>query len=222
MSRRIRWRAAVISGYLAGLRPGRGKRGSLQVLPSDHQTHNTHAEKTDPFAFTCEIRRLRPPWSGIYAIMQWQDGEWMASRGKRHRLDEPPSRFTRCISAPGCGLPNEEDALADLPGTGDPDWPNMSARWASPTSNCCRSCEHPFDGSWGYQTRVLCAHQPFRHAAGFQVSSSTTCHQHGIGVILDWVPAHFPTDAHGLGYFDGTHLYEHADPRRASTRTGAP
>ncbi len=78
--------------------------------------------------------------------------------------------------------------------------------------------EHPFDGSWGYQTIWhFRTHEPVRHAPRLHVYFSVDyCHQHNIGVLVDWVPAHFPNDAHGLAKFDGTCLFEHADPRQGS------
>jgi 1,4-alpha-glucan branching enzyme len=78
--------------------------------------------------------------------------------------------------------------------------------------------EHPFDGSWGYQTLGMFAPtRRFGDASGFERFVSA-CHKSGLGVIVDWVPAHFPTDAHGLAQFDGTHLYEYADPREGFHR----
>src|SRR3546814_6031624 len=73
--------------------------------------------------------------------------------------------------------------------------------------------EYPFDGSWGYQPIGLYA-QTIRHGTPGEFDDFVaTCHGAGLGLILDWVPGHFPTDPHGLGRFDGTALYEHADPR---------
>ena len=99
-------------------------------------------------------------------------------------------------------------------------WCPTSPRWASPISSCCRSRSIPFDGSWGYQPIGLFA-PTSRHGdpAAF-ARFVDRCHASGIGLLLDWVPGHFPTDPHGLGYFDGTHLYEHADPRLGFHSTG--
>ena len=91
----------------------------------------------------------------------------------------------------------------------------MPSTWASPISNSCRSASIPLDISWGYQPIGLFAPTaPFRRSRRLSRVSSIARITARLGVMLDWVPAHFPIDAHGLANFDGTALYEHADPRQ--------
>ena len=81
--------------------------------------------------------------------------------------------------------------------------------------------EHPFDGSWGYQPTGLYAPTSRFGTPDDFAALVDACHREGIGVLLDWVPGHFPDDPHGLGHFDGTALYEHANPSRAAISIGA-
>ena len=165
-------------------------------------------EKADPFATFCE----RPPatasrvWNLDYT---WQDAAWMASRAARNGLDAPMSIYEMHVGSwrrkDGNFLTYREvaHALADyLKETGFTHVELMPIT------------EHPFYGSWGYQTTGYFA--PTARYGTPQDLMYFVDHLHscGIGVILDWVPSHFPTDQHGLMYFDGTHLYEHADPRQ--------
>jgi 1,4-alpha-glucan branching enzyme len=171
--------------------------------------------KADPLA-----RRMEAPPGNASIVhasdYRWGDGEWMADRADRGRIDRPMSIYEvhlgswrrrptqdhgqgeRCLSY--------RELAEELVG--------YVLEMGYTHIELLPVTEHPFDGSWGYQPVGLFAptwrHGPpddFKHLVD-------RCHQHGIGVILDWVPAHFPKDSHGLARFDGTCLYEHADPRQ--------
>lgn len=167
--------------------------------------------KADPYGFHHET----PPKTGsvVWDLdYEWGDGEWMAARAERNRRDGPISiyevhlgSFMRVPEEGGRTLSYRELAprLAD-----------HALRGGFTHVELLPVMEHPFDGSWGYQvTGYFAPSSRFGTPQDFMFLVDHL-HQRGLGVILDWVPAHFPTDAHGLGEFDGTHLYEHADARQ--------
>ncbi|MDQ3058719.1 MAG: 1,4-alpha-glucan branching protein GlgB [Pseudomonadota bacterium] len=166
--------------------------------------------RADPYARQAE---LRPATASIVAPMPALKPASPA-RQKANALDAPMSIYEvhlgswRRVQEPDSGAPRwlGWDELADqlVPYAQDMGFTHLELLPIS---------EHPFDGSWGYQPIGLYAPTSrFGDADGF-VRFVARCHDAGLGVLLDWVPAHFPTDAHGLGNFDGTHLYEYADPR---------
>ena len=124
------------------------------------------------------------------------------------------SRSTRCISAPGGAVRTR--AIAGSPiGSWPQELPAYVRDMGFTHVEFLPVSEHPFDGSWGYQpTGLFAPTSRFGTPGGFRRSWSTACHRAGLAVILDWVPGHFPDDPHGLGRFDGTALYEHADPQQ--------
>jgi 1,4-alpha-glucan branching enzyme len=170
--------------------------------------------KTDPYAFHCEV----PPKSAslVWDIgkYQWNDGEWMAARTKRDWLHEPVSIYEvhleSWLRGPR-GLPPTYRELAVK-------LVEYVKRMGYTHIELLPVMEHPFSGSWGYQ--VIGYYAPtsrFGTPDDFKYFVDC-CHQAGIGVIVDWVPGHFPKDAHGLAFFDGTALYEHADWRKGEHR----
>ncbi len=197
------------SGYWQGYIPGLTA-GTLYKYDITSQAGGYRVQKADPYSFFCEIRPATASIIWDLDGYQWQDDDWMACRGKNNRHDAPIAVYEVHLGSwmrgeDGRWLTYVEiaDKLAEYVG-------HMGFTHVEllPIN------EHPFDGSWGYQTVGYFAPtsrfgtpQDFMHLVD-------TLHRHSIGVILDWVPAHFPRDAHGLGYFDGTHLYEHADPRQ--------
>jgi 1,4-alpha-glucan branching enzyme len=165
-------------------------------------------EKADPFSVFCEL----PPatasrvWTLDYT---WNDAGWMSSRASRNGLDAPMSIYELHAGSwrrkDGHFLNYRElaHALADY--LNELGFTHVELMPIT---------EHPFYGSWGYQTTGYFAPTARYGTPQDLMYFVDHLHQRGIGVILDWVPSHFPADQHGLSYFDGTHLYEHADPRQ--------
>jgi 1,4-alpha-glucan branching enzyme len=167
-------------------------------------------DKADPLARATE----RPPATGsIVAPLpsdDWGDAEWMAGRADRHHAGAPISVYE--IHAASWKRPWDGGEAHDWDQLADMLIPYL-AEMGFTHVELMPIAEHPFGGSWGYQPLGQFAPSSrFGTAEGLR-RFVDRLHQAGKGVILDWVPAHFPTDAHGLATFDGTHLYEHADPR---------
>jgi 1,4-alpha-glucan branching enzyme len=167
-------------------------------------------DKADPYAFHTEV----PPET---ASMVWDlggyewDAEWMAARKEANDLAAPISIYEVHLGSWGRGLDPE---------SGQPSYRALGEALAQ---HCVTNgfthvellpiMEHPFYGSWGYQTTGYFAPTSRYGTPQDFMAMVDTLHQHGVGMILDWVPSHFPSDEFSLGYFDGTHLYEHSDPR---------
>ncbi len=167
-------------------------------------------DKADPYGFYAD---LRPSTSSrVWNINKydWQDDDWVAMRAKHQGLDQPINIYEVHLGSwrrvpETNGFLSYRDLAHQLV--------EYAERMGYTHIELLPITEHPFDGSWGYQTTGYFAPTSrFGTPDDFQYFVDY-CHQHRIGVILDWVPAHFPRDAHGLAFFDGTHLYEHSDPR---------
>jgi 1,4-alpha-glucan branching enzyme len=197
------------SGIWAGFIPGVGK-GAVYKYRIHSRYHGYRVDKADPFAFYCETppRTASIVWDLDY---QWRDAAWMRERHRHNALDAPFAVYEvhlgswRRVPEEG-NRPLTYRELAPL-------LAEHVRRLGFTHVEFLPVMEHPFYGSWGYQitgyfapTSRYGTPQDFMYLIDY-------LHQHGIGVILDWVPSHFPNDEHGLVYFDGTHLYEHADPR---------
>ncbi|MDR0993653.1 MAG: 1,4-alpha-glucan branching protein GlgB [Verrucomicrobiota bacterium] len=174
------------------------------------------AQKADPFAFAAELRPRTASMVWDVNAYAWTDQEWVERRRMRNWLEEAISVYEVHLGSWQRKAEDHNRVLTyrELAETLVPYVKKMGYTHIEmlPVS------EHPFDGSWGYQTIGYYAPTSrFGSPDDFKYFVDR-CHQEGIGVILDWVPAHFPKDGHGLAYFDGTHLYEHDDPRLGEHR----
>jgi len=198
------------SGIWEGFISGVGK-GTLYKYHIISRYRGLKKEKADPLAIYTEIppKTASVVWDLEY---KWGDQEWLAKRREHNALDKPmaiyevhlgswqrvPKEGHRSLTYRELAL-QLTDYVLQMGFTHVEFLPIM---------------EHPFFGSWGYQTTGYFA-PTSRYGTPQDFMYLIDClHQHGIGVILDWVPSHFPSDDYGLGLFDSTHLYEHSDPRK--------
>ena len=165
--------------------------------------------KADPVAFASQMRPDTASVVWDIDTHQWQDDAWMANRSQHNALNGPISIYELHLGSwklkDGWEWLTYRELIDELiPYVKEMGYTHIELLPVA---------EHPFDGSWGYQvTGYFAPTSRFGTPDDF-MAFVDACHQADIGVILDWVPAHFPMDQHGLGFFDGTHLYEHEDPR---------
>ncbi|MBN1575523.1 MAG: 1,4-alpha-glucan branching protein GlgB [Chitinispirillaceae bacterium] len=198
------------SGIWEGFKSKIGK-GAVYKYHIESKHNGYKVDKGDPFSCYWELspRTASVIWDLDYA---WNDGDWMAQRKRRNGLDAPLSIYEVHLGS-WRRLPEENNR-------------SLTYRELAPKLvEHCRNTgfthvellpvmEHPFYGSWGYQTVGYFA-PTSRYGTPQDFMYLIDClHRNGIGVFLDWVPSHFPSNENGLVYFDGTHLYEHADPRQ--------
>ncbi len=188
------------------------KQGDLYKYAVESQHNGYKVQKADPFGFACEIRPQTASVVWDLSGYDWQDAEWMAHRKEKNALNSPVSIYEVHLGS-WMRVAEEENRWLTYRELA-PKLAQYVAEMGFTHVELLPVTEHPFDGSWGYQTVGYYAPTSRFGTPQDFMFLVDTLHQHNIGVILDWVPAHFPTDEHGLGYFDGTHLYEHADPRQ--------
>jgi 1,4-alpha-glucan branching enzyme len=198
------------SGIWEGFLPGVGKGATYKYhIVSRHHGHR--GDKTDPFGFYGEKppRTASTVWDLDY---EWNDREWMGVRKEHNSLAAPMAIYEVHLGS-WMRVPEEHNRPLS--------YREIARKLADHVQRLNFThvqllpvMEHPFYGSWGYQTTGYFspsarygAPQDFMYLVDY-------LHQRGIGVILDWVPSHFPGDGHGLAYFDGTHLFEHSDSRQ--------
>lgn len=168
--------------------------------------------KADPVGFASQLRPNTASIVWDISKHQWQDEKWMNERQQAKDSATPISIYEVHLGSwrrkNGWEWLTYQELAVELV--------SYVKRMGFTHIELLPVSEHPFDGSWGYQvTGYFAPTSRFGTPEDF-MAFVDACHQAGIGVILDWVPAHFPTDQHGLGFFDGTHLYEHEDPRQGA------
>ena len=202
----VRWDS---SGIWEGFIPFVGK-GNIYKYKIESHNQGIKTEKADPYARRCE----HPPktasiiWDDRY---KWKDDEWLKKRKKHNALDAPYSVYEVHLGSWKRQI--EEDRFLSYYELAD-DLVNYVKDMNFTHVELMPIMEYPYDPSWGYQlTGYFAPTSRFGYPEEFKYLVDKL-HQNDIGIILDWVPSHFPEDAHGLGFFDGSCLYEHPDRRK--------
>ena len=198
--------ARGVSGIWEGFVPDAAEAHAykFRIFNGDFQV-----DKADPFGFHHETppQTASKVWDLDY---EWSDSEWMENRADHNALTSPMSVYEMHLGSWRRGENGRYLTYRELADQ----LPQYLSELGFTHVEFLPVMEHPFYGSWGYQTTGYYAPTSrFGTPQDFMLLIDRL-HQAGIGVILDWVPSHFPTDEHGLGNFDGTHLFEHADPRQ--------
>jgi 1,4-alpha-glucan branching enzyme len=196
--------SGIWSRFMPGMRPGTPYKFHIRSRWGGYRV-----DKADPFAFHAET----PPRTGSIVwdlSYDWGDGEWMAGRHGRNALSAPMSTYEVHLGSWMRGEGGRWLTYRELAERLTEHVVNMGFTHVE----FLPVMEHPFSGSWGYQTTGYFAPTSRFGTPQDFMALVDALHRAGIGVILDWVPSHFPSDEHGLAYFDGTHLFEHADRRR--------
>ncbi len=207
------------------------KEGSLYKY--EIRTQEGHCyQKADPYGFQHEVRPLTSSLVTKLDDYEWKDQNWLIERDRGNSLDQPISIYEMHLGSwmhagvnkpfvEKNGFPRTPVPAAEMkPGARLMTYPELTEKLIPYVKErgfthieLMPISEHPFDGSWGYQVTGWYAPTSRYGTPNEFRAFVDKCHSEGIGVILDWVPGHFPKDKHGLAFFDGTHLYEHSDSR---------
>jgi 1,4-alpha-glucan branching enzyme len=197
--------SGIWSGFFPGIAPGAAYKYHIVSRYNGYRV-----DKTDPFAFYQEV----PPRTASIVCdldYHWRDQAWMQQRRQHNSLAAPMSIYELHLGS-WMRVP-EENNRSLMYRELAPRLADYVQRMGFTHVEFLPLTEHPFYGSWGYQTTGYFAPTSRYGTPQDLMALIDYLHQRGIGVILDWVPSHFPSDEHGLGFFDGTHLFEHANPQ---------
>ncbi len=197
--------SGIWEAFIPGVGPGEAYK---YFIASRHRGYA--ADKADPFAFCAEVapRTASIVWGLDY---DWGDGEWMETRSRRNSLSAPISVYE--VHPGSWRRPAGEERFFTYRELAEP-LADYALSMGFTHVELMPVMEHPFYGSWGYQTTGYFAPTSRYGTPQDLMFLIDHLHRKGIGVLFDWVPSHFPADEHGLGFFDGTHLFEHEDPRQ--------